>query len=136
MPHRGQNPQGDRDHDGHEDRKRRQQQRRRELGGKGPENVAPGDIALSHVASEHTAQPGKILLHKGLVQAQFGAFCVDDLLGHRALIPIQLRDRVAARQAHHGKGQKRDPDQHRDQLYESLYDILSHVFLPSFAETD
>ena len=134
MPHGGQDPQGNRDHDGHEDRKRRQQQRRRELGGKGLENVTPRDIALSHVAGEHAAQPGEILLDERLVQAQFSTLGIDDLLGHCAFIPVHLRDRVTARHAHHGKGQKRDPDQYRDQLYQSLNDILSHVVLPNFAE--
>ena len=134
VPHGGQYAQGDRNHDRRHDGQRRQQQRRRELGGEGLEHVPSGDVARAHIAGQHTAQPGDVLLQKGLVQAQLGALGVNDLLRHAALVAVELRDGVAARDAHHGKGQKRDPDQNRDQLQESLYYIFSHGSRPVLPE--
>ena len=81
--YRREDAQRDRDHHGRQDRKRRQQQGRRELGDEGVEHVLAGDVAHPHVAGEHTAQPGKVLGQKGLVQPQLGALGVDDLLRDR-----------------------------------------------------
>lgn len=104
MPHRRQNAQRDGDQNGCHDGKRRQKQRRRELGNKGPEYIASGDIAHAHITGQKAAKPRKILRQKRLVKPQLCPLGVDDLLRDRALVSVKLCDRVAARDAHHGKG--------------------------------
>ena len=105
---------------GRPDGERRQQQRRRELGHKRPEHVLPGNIADAHIAGQQPSQPCAILRQKGLVKPQLRPLGVDDLLGHRPLVAVQLGDGVTSGQAHHGEGQKRDAQQHRDQLQKAL----------------
>ena len=112
-----------------------QKERGGKLRRKGPEHVPAGDIAFSHVAPQHSAQPVHILLQKGLVQPQFLSLGVDDLLGDRASgVGIQFFHRVAPREPHHPEGQESDADQHRDELYESSDDIFAHVVSCLFSE--
>ena len=118
--HRRPDAQRDGNDHGRPDRERRQQQRRRELGHKRPEHVLPGNIADAHIAGQQPSQPCAILRQKGLVKPQLRPFGVDDLLRHRALVAVQLDNGVAACGAHHGKGQKGNAQQHRDQLQKAL----------------
>lgn len=39
---------------------------------------------------------------------------------------VCCRDSIASRHPHHGKRQKSNPYENRDQLQKSLYDIFSH----------
>ena len=105
---------------GRPDGERRQQQRRRELGHKRPEHILPGNIADAHIAGQQPSQPRAILRQEGLVKPQLRPFGVDDLLRHRALVAVQLDNGVTACGAHHGKGQKGNAQQHRDQLQKAL----------------
>ena len=102
----------------------RQQQGGRQLGHEGAEHVPAGHIACAHVAGQQPPQPGEILAQKRPVQSQLRPLGVDDLLGHRPLVAVQLGDGIASGQAHHGEGQKRDAQQHRDQLQQSLCNVF------------
>ena len=104
MPHRRQNAQRNGDQNGCHNRKRRQKQRCRELRHKGIKHIAPGDIAYAHITGQKAAKPRKILCQKRLIKPQLRPLGVDDLLCDRALVAVKLRDRIAARNAHHSKG--------------------------------
>ena len=104
MPHRRQNAKGNGDQNGCHDGKRRQKQRCRELGNKGPEYIASGDVAHAHISGQKSAKPREILCQKRLVKPQLRPLGVDDLLRDCALVSVKLCNCVAARNAHHGKG--------------------------------
>lgn len=116
MPYRRQNAQRDGDDNRRANCQSRQKKRRRKLGHKGLEDIASGDIADSHVSGQYPADPCQLLRQKRLIETQLGAFGIDDLLRHRPLVAVELSDRVAACNAHHGKGQKCNTDKYGDQL--------------------
>ena len=106
MPHRRQNAQRNRDDNCCTNCQNRQQKRRRELGHKGLKHVASGNVADAHVSGQYPANPCQILRQKRLIESKLGALGIDDLLRYRALVAVKLGDRVAARDSHHGEGQK------------------------------
>ena len=126
MPDRRQHSQRDGNDDGQQNGQHRQQKRSGQLGGEGLEYVLPGDIACPHIAGHHPAYPGEVLGQKRLVQPQLRPLRVNDLLGHRAFVAIDLRHGIAARRTHHGKGQKGNADQNRNQLQQPPAGISQH----------
>ena len=124
VPHGRQNAQRNRDDNCCTNCQNRQQKRRRELGHKGLKHVASGNVADAHVSGQYPANPCQILRQKRLIESKLGALGIDDLLRYRALVAVKLGDRVAARDSHHGEGQKCDADENRYELQKSFENIF------------
>ena len=92
--------------------------------------ITAGDVADAHITGQQPSQPCAILRQKGLVKPQLRPFGVDDLLGNRALVAVQLDNGVAACGAHHGEGQEGNAQQHRDQLQKALAYIFAQNGYP------